>query len=382
MLSLRMVVNNDRGSTASSSKKQATTPISPRNKIPAPSTPSQHGRHSVNRPVAQQQTPTISPPPAPGPKGLGAALRPVTTVSPWQKQAANKVMSYSAAATSSSSTVTAPQTSLAVGAGSPPADAQTALTGQMSGLRVTSNVSNASNIYRPPRGPPQKQAVYNRSTVAPAHNQNSGQGLYDPSAGPSGSAASMNWRANSNASASSKSTRHPVDNGVCKYYPNRSGRDFRQGDVISLPFHQPNTNPHVATTDPNLTVHNTFGGIYSKRRMMVVLYIYSQDMFCLPLYSWNGKGAGGRPEDLKHEYVGVKNSTDTYYENHCDHKPVVIEGNHNPMTPATTIVLTAGLKVDCREDINKVGRLTKPTYAHMLSLWRDLSVKAQQQPWN
>ncbi|KAK3112381.1 hypothetical protein LTR53_011399 [Teratosphaeriaceae sp. CCFEE 6253] len=153
------------------------------------------------------------------------------------------------------------------------------------------------------------------------------------------------------------------------------------GEVTTLPYHTANTNPSVDPTDRNLT--STFHGpVYSKRRMMVVLEIYGQDMFCLPLYAWSGKGVETKPEWLQREYVCMTNSTDTDFVNHGIYKPIVIENNRYPMDPKTTIVLTGGTRVGCNEDIGRgVGRVTRKSCLHLVNLHRKLCDEAQKQPW-
>ncbi|KAK3641377.1 hypothetical protein LTR56_006887 [Elasticomyces elasticus] len=254
------------------------------------------------------------------------------------------------------------------------AGADAALAGKMSELQVR---SNASNAYAPARTPAAHAALYAASTRAPTRNQhqNSGQKFLDPSAAPSPSVASTSRPM---STASSRPYSRWFKNKVCKYFPDRTAGDFRKGDVISLPFHQANSNPNADEMDPNLTFSHNHGAIYSKRRMVVVLYIHRKDLFCLPLYSWNGKGVTNKPRDQMREY----NSTDgNNFHNQGVHKPVVIEKNKYPLTPATTVALTAGLKVDCQEDIQDVGRLTEESYEHLFTLWLSLSEQARDQPW-
>ncbi|KAK5742793.1 hypothetical protein LTR17_003041 [Elasticomyces elasticus] len=371
----RMPIEDPTRSSASSNSRKPVlpaTPLQPRTK------PSQHATPPP-RTAGRPQPPSPSAPRRP----LGAALRPATNMQPMQKTAVTNNMSWSAIASSGPSTAQAPRKSQATIVGTPTrgGPAQN-LCSQMADLRVN---TAASNRYDPQRAPPQKAPqIFNPGKSGPARGPYPG-GMYDPSAGPAATMASTkstNWRAQSHAS--NGPTRYVVDTKVCKYYPNRTGKDFRKGAVISLPYHQSNTNPNldVERDRDNLTITKEYGAVFSKRRMMVVLYVYQEDMFCLPLFSWNGKGINNRPDKLRREYVGMTNATDGEdYVNHAIYDPVVIEGNNFPMKPETTVVLTQGQRVACIEDIRSVGRLTATSYTHLLALWKDLSEQAQTAPW-
>jgi hypothetical protein len=63
---------------------------------------------------------------------------------------------------------------------------------------------------------------------------------------------------------------------VCKI-SNYTRRDFKLGDVIAAPFHVANTNPNVLSNDDRLTL-TCEGHAYSKRRMMVVLFVHQYDL--------------------------------------------------------------------------------------------------------
>ena len=126
---------------------------------------------------------------------------------------------------------------------------------------------------------------------------------YDPSAGPTRSTATAPWRntAAPSRTSSSRSARRACNTEYC-VSSNYKRHDFFLGDVISVPFHTGNTNPNVKPDDENLTL-TIVGPAYSKRRMMVVLYIYMQDMYCLPMYNFGDRGLKQKPEHLRKEYV-------------------------------------------------------------------------------
>ncbi|CAK4032602.1 Hypothetical predicted protein [Lecanosticta acicola] len=63
-----------------------------------------------------------------------------------------------------------------------------------------------------------------------------------------------------------------IKNAVCVKSP-WVRNTFQKGHVISLPFHVPNMNENCDPNDKGLTINQNFdGGIFTKRRMMVVLF--------------------------------------------------------------------------------------------------------------
>ncbi|KAI7486499.1 hypothetical protein KC351_g3287 [Hortaea werneckii] len=211
-----------------------------------------------------------------------------------------------------------------------------------------------------------------------------GPGLapYNPSQGPTASQITTPWRParSTRTNASFSSARLAVNNAVCKL-SGYTRKDFQKGEVISLPHHAANTDPNVDPNTDNRWRSTVEGPVYSKRRMMVVLFIYGRDMLCLPLYTWNKSGISRRPAWLKNEYVGVQDANNFNYINHGDYPPVIIEGNRRPMHEHSTVVLSAGCKVSCNEDILSVGRLTQKSHTHLVALWQELNREAVAEAW-
>lgn len=202
--------------------------------------------------------------------------------------------------------------------------------------------------------------------------------LYDPSMGPTPSAMTTKFRptvAPSRATAATaRSTRRRFQNAVCTL-SNYTRQDFRVGDVIAAPFHTANTNTGADPRDPRLT-NTCEGPAYSKRRMMVVLFIHQQDLHCLPLYSFTGRGITAKPLQQQHEYVCLRNAgEDTVGQG--SYPPLEIIA-HRPIDGKnTTLHLTGGLKVGCNEDITRVGRLTQDSYYDLQQLWKNMVKDAQ-----
>ena len=116
--------------------------------------------------------------------------------------------------------------------------------------------------------------------------------IYDPSVGPTKSTMTTSkYRGSAAPSRASSSRSHRVAlfDRYCRMTA-YTRRDFRLGEVIAAPFHTSNTNPNYKIDDERITL-TVEGPAYSKRRMMVILFIHAQDMFCLPLYSHENRAA-------------------------------------------------------------------------------------------
>ncbi|KAF2214952.1 hypothetical protein CERZMDRAFT_95328 [Cercospora zeae-maydis SCOH1-5] len=159
--------------------------------------------------------------------------------------------------------------------------------------------------------------------------------------------------------------------------------NFKIGEVIALPFHVPNLNPHHKITHERLRV-TCEGPVFSKRRMFVILWINQVDMFCLPLYSFENQGISKKRDELKKDYIEVKNVKAESFRQLGLYEPVKMQtyDPNRPMTDSTTIQLTGGIRVDPQEHISLVGRFTQASHRDLLKLYNDLSREAQKKPWN
>ncbi|KAK3674675.1 hypothetical protein LTR78_005397 [Recurvomyces mirabilis] len=187
---------------------------------------------------------------------------------------------------------------------------------------------------------------------------------WDPSQGPTHSNVDLQsmaaWRAKAapqSFAGSAVTTRYACYNVLCRSSGwNRS--NFRKGDVIAIPFHTANTNPHVDPNDPALG-KTIWGPVYSKRRMVIVLWIHERDMFCLPLFTHNHTGLSGKGKHILHEYVSLKNKGDRAHVQQGLYPPVEVDAYKRPMDKGTAIQLTGGLRVSCNDDVTLAGRVTK-----------------------
>lgn len=206
--------------------------------------------------------------------------------------------------------------------------------------------------------------------------------FYVASLAPSPSTVSVDWRLRGrNASQRSiLSTRVGFSNQVVRA-SNYKRQDFALGDIISIPFHSPNQNPNVDVENDVNFVHTVAGPVYSKRRMVVILYIHTDNMFYLPLYTWNKRGISSRLRKVKGEYVGLKDTTDQNYKNEGDYPPIVATSRKKAWHPATSIHLTGGGTVECTDDITFCGRVDKPSYMRLRKLFKERVEKAEGQPY-
>ncbi|PPJ55410.1 hypothetical protein CBER1_02718 [Cercospora berteroae] len=167
------------------------------------------------------------------------------------------------------------------------------------------------------------------------------------------------------------------DNNVCvlsPYYRNT----FKQGDVISVPYHIPNINPNVDVNQKELQI-SAQGPVFSKRRMMIVLWKGPETMFCLPLFSWQQAGIEKKDNgrDAIRNYVCVVNYQDRKNFELSGRKtgpnnPLYFVHRHddNPgLSDSTTCSLVGGHMVGYQEDIGKIGRITQSSYKGLRAMW-------------
>lgn len=220
-----------------------------------------------------------------------------------------------------------------------------------------------------------------RTTDTRGPNYRSKDAVYDPSVGPTKSTMTTTKYQSSAAlsrASSSRSHRTALYDRYCRV-TGCTRRDFRLGEVISAPYHTANTNPNYKLYDERITL-TVEGPAYSKRRMMVVMFIHEQDMFCLPLYSHENRGLSGKPDYLKKEYVCMANVGDEGFVNQGLYPPVEVVANR-PVLRTTCVQLTGGLRVGCNEDITDVGRLTRKSYQELVELWDEVVGIAREEPW-
>lgn len=115
--------------------------------------------------------------------------------------------------------------------------------------------------------------------------------------------------------------------------------------------------------------------------MFVVLWIHKEDLFCVPLYSWNGRGIMSRPESIRHEFVEIRNSDDDEYVHEGKHPEVEVKTIGNPLKGGSCVHITGGIKIACNVDIHFSGRMPHDSFYRLLNLWRHETHRARSEPW-
>lgn len=253
------------------------------------------------------------------------------------------------------------------------------LTGNLAHARAPSQVQRSAAPVAAPQVPNAQAPVRLASQLANM-NISPSAASYNPSIGPTPSTLTTNWRqqAVGASQASNFSCRGAVSNAVCK----QSGlgkQHFKKGEIITIPFHTANMNPNTDPTDRRLTI-TCEGPAYSKRRMMVILWLHKQEMFCLPLFSYSGTGLAKKQSTIE-EHVAVKNEGDLDFVNQGVYKPIEAICRKKKLTNTTTIHLVCGIKVNYSENICRVGRITETSHQRLVQFWLDLSEGAQNEVW-
>ncbi|KAH9839677.1 hypothetical protein Tdes44962_MAKER08020 [Teratosphaeria destructans] len=269
---------------------------------------------------------------------------------------------------------------------------------RQAGASVLSGRSNAGSLAPPTRQGGQSLAPVPEGQQAPSSvtgqmqnmTLNAGASVFNPSMAPTPSMAPQNlasmqmWRkANFPASrvgaTNGSVTRKPEYNRVVRM-SNLTRNDFKHGDIISIPFHEPNKNPNVVLPDDRFAMTRE-GPIYSERRMVFILWIYARTMFCLPHYTYGQTGLSNKEQWIKKEYASICDQGNQAHVNQSPHPPIDVIMGWKPMHKDSTVHLTGGLKVDCCEDITWRDRTTEGGHTLPKTLWTKLAVDAMAEPW-
>ncbi|KAM3418545.1 hypothetical protein BST61_g4522 [Cercospora zeina] len=174
-----------------------------------------------------------------------------------------------------------------------------------------------------------------------------------------------------------KSNQGWFDNNVCVLSP-YDRRSFKQGDIISVPYHIANMNPNIDKNQKELQI-SAQGPVFSKRRMMIVLWKTPEATLCLPLFSWQQAGIEKQDNGTNsmENYVCVVNYRDREAFKYSDRKKgpnrplhfVHKHDDHPGLNESTTCQLAGGHMVEYQEDISKVGRSTQSSYIGLRAMW-------------
>jgi len=142
-----------------------------------------------------------------------------------------------------------------------------------------------------------------------------------------------------------------------------------------------NMNDNVDAQADTKLVDTEYGPVYSKRRMMIVIYKHIEDMTCLPLYSFGYRGILCKPVNLGPEHVGVIDRDDQTYKNESVYQAFVATCRRKPLHPATACRLTGGTNVNCKEDIAQIGIINQQSYNRLEALYADRMKIAAAEPY-
>lgn len=159
----------------------------------------------------------------------------------------------------------------------------------------------------------------------------------------------------------------------------RTRTSFKRGDIISRPHHTPDNGRKINPHDRNLK-ETVAGYVYSKRRMLVVLWIYHDCMFCVPLYSHGGNGITHKTRLQQREYMALTNVPGEVKAAKFQRGSELLATFKEPIRPNTFVAVTAGTKVACNEVIKKVGEMEEKSYNRLVSQWHQLKDEAWEDP--
>lgn len=195
----------------------------------------------------------------------------------------------------------------------------------------------------------------------------------NPSEAPGRSTFGKDWRSPGNITTqlSTQTQTQWIRTPTCVKSP-FTRRIFQRGQVITLPFHQPNLAPDIDPADECLTL-TKFGPVYTKRRMAVVLWRHKNEMMCLPIHSWGGRGIDSKPKFLKDQYMEIVNAGPEAEEYESKGSRGVLHAHmKHPMEKQGCVCLAAGFRVDYHEDLLVVGILDQQSIVRMVKGWDDL----------
>jgi len=164
-----------------------------------------------------------------------------------------------------------------------------------------------------------------------------------------------------------------------------AGRNsFGDGDIIDAPVFSACLSRDLAHEESDRCIKTTnCGALCAKRRPLVVLFRFGEDMLCMPMYTFSGKGPAGKPTDIIHEFVGFRASEelcarqgvqfDPNAGNTTNFKPLVVEQMRNQVLWGATVHLTELISVKYLEQTGIIGKLDLESYHRLLTLWLGLS---------
>lgn len=203
--------------------------------------------------------------------------------------------------------------------------------------------------------------------------------VLDPSMAPAPSDASTAWRPCSAIiqSSAARSSRQPVNNAIAKTSTSRDKTSPRE--ILA----QCHTIQPAKTQEPSHRSKDRPLLDCDSRTSAACRWSctpFNEDILCLPLFTWSGRGIASRPVRMKNECVSTNSHDDKAFQNHGAYPRVTVRCRRKPMAVATAIALTRGRTSGCNENIAHVDRLDHPGSIGLEASHEDCVRATQKEP--
>lgn len=150
--------------------------------------------------------------------------------------------------------------------------------------------------------------------------------------------------------------------------------DFRPGTVIYAPYHETNLDPHAYPIHGTETVQTATAIVSSKRRPMVVLWVYNDNktLFALVSGTHGKRGISHlRKDDERQDFVCLKDYDDHDFVNQSPHQFLEVHRKPNitGVGKLSSVRITGGASLSLTEDITIKGWLTREDATYIQNLW-------------
>jgi len=175
---------------------------------------------------------------------------------------------------------------------------------------------------------------------------------------------------------------HDLPLGSQRYL--KAAESFGKGDILSVPVHTSNlhrTTEHRYRIRP---IHTPHGPVYSLRRLVVVIWLFTDTMLCLPLYSFAVEGIMAVPQRLQKEYIALKDDRDQVQHSIEDQGIRRIQVGcygTKQMHPKALVHLSGAVEVRYEEDVACVGRLSENSFEELTTAHAVAGEQTVNCPW-
>jgi hypothetical protein len=120
------------------------------------------------------------------------------------------------------------------------------------------------------------------------------------------------------------------------------------------------------------------------RRLVVVLWLFTDTMLCLPLYSFAQEGIMAVPQSLRKEYVALKDEKDqTQHAGGGQDIQRIQVGCYGmkQMHPSALVHLAGAVEVGFKDDVVCVGRLSEKSFEELTTAHAVAGEQTVNCPW-